>query len=302
MRLAALAVCLAWLCGGVYGVVAYGHNYWVYRGFAPPHDPSGVPAGRLLTEQFWSPAMRQRRSYQIYLPPGYAREAAYGVRFPVLYLLHGSPGGGSLFINAADVGVALDNLIAAHRVRPFLIVMPNGSDGTFLSDTEWANTSHGNYEGLALDTIRAVDVRWPTLASRRYRAIGGNSEGAYGAVNIALHHLSMFGTVEPWSGYFVQDRMGPFARATLRQLVANSPAVYIRTMRAELRRYPLHAYIYAGREETGLAQDDEFVRELSRRGARVDFHVVRGGHDWATWRRQAPATLLYLESVFGAAR
>lgn len=300
--LAVLAACLSWLCAGVCGVVAYGHNYWVYRGFAPPRDPVHVPAGRLLTERFWSPAMRQLRSYQIYLPPGYAAEAAGGRRFPVLYLLHGSPGGGSLFINAADIGVALDNLIATHRVSPFLIVMPDGSDGTFMSDTEWADTSHGDYEGLVIDAVHAVDARWPTLAARRYRALGGNSEGAYGAVNIALRHLSMFGTAESWSGYFVQDRSGVFARASLRALDANSPAVYVRAMRAALHRFPFHAYIYSGRDEAGLAQDDEFARALGRKGAQVEFRVVPGGHDWATWRAQAPATLLYLGHVFGGER
>jgi hypothetical protein len=37
---------LAWLTIGVYGVAAYGHNHYVYRGFGPPSDPAGVAAVR----------------------------------------------------------------------------------------------------------------------------------------------------------------------------------------------------------------------------------------------------------------
>src|SRR5947209_18170725 len=72
----AMLACLAWLAVGIYGVVAYGHNYYRYRGFSPPADPRGVSRGKLLHERFWSSAMHQRRSYLIYLPPGYAAAAA----------------------------------------------------------------------------------------------------------------------------------------------------------------------------------------------------------------------------------
>jgi S-formylglutathione hydrolase FrmB len=38
------------------------------------------------------------------------------------------------------------------------------------------------------------------------RAIGGLSEGGYGAINIALHHPREFSVVESWSGYRAADR------------------------------------------------------------------------------------------------
>src|SRR5207302_7076470 len=82
------AIAVAWLLLGLYGVASYGHNYYVYRGYDPPHDPAHVAGGRLVTARFYSPALHARRSYLIYLPPGYSPRTHY----PVLYLLHGAPG------------------------------------------------------------------------------------------------------------------------------------------------------------------------------------------------------------------
>ena len=80
------------LSGGTYGAYAYLHDYDLYRGFPPPSEPASIPHGRLEHASFYSRALGQRRSYLVYLPPGYARQAAAGRRFGVLYLLHAPVG------------------------------------------------------------------------------------------------------------------------------------------------------------------------------------------------------------------
>ena len=297
----AAGVAVAWFVIGLYGLFAYGHDYYRYRGFPPPTDPSGVPAGTLKQVHFWSPAMHQERSYLIYLPPGYDRAAAAGMRFPVLYLLHGSPGGGDLFINAAGAGVALDTLIAHHDVRPFMLVMPGGSDGTFMSDTDWANTPHGRYEGLVLDAVHAVDARWPTLHGRRYRGLGGNSEGGFGAVNIALRHPNLFSVVESWSGYFTPLGGGPFAHASAAVIAANDPAGYVHRLAARLRRLPLTAFLYTSWKDRPV-ETQRFAAALRRAGARAHAALYGGGHTWQLWRSQAPHMILFAGRWFDSPR
>lgn len=295
--------CFAWVAAGIFGVTSYVHNYYRYRGFAPPADPIGVQAGHTVTETFWSEALHARRSYLIYLPPGYAHAAAHGARFPVLYMLHGSPGTGQLFIDAGGVGVALDRLVAAGRVRPFLIVLPNGTDGTFMSDTEWANTSHGRYESFVLDTVKAVDATWPTIADRRHRGLAGNSEGAYAAVNVGLRHLDLFSLAEAWSGYFDQSRQGPFAHAPRALVAANSPVRYVSRLAPALVSEPFHALIFSGSREPDGRPNARFARLLGRSGATVSFHILRGGHTWQLWRSQAQNSMLFAGRWFqGAAR
>ena len=176
----ALALALAFLATGIYGAYAYVHNYSVYRGFPPPSDPHGVPAGRYVEVNFQSQALGHQDRYMVYEPPGFQQLAARGYRFPVLYLLHGTVSNALHYINVGRVGVNLDELLAAGRIRPFLIVMPESSDGTFIDDTEWANTSHGSYESAVVNAVQQVDQHWPTIAKRSARAIAGLSMGDTG--------------------------------------------------------------------------------------------------------------------------
>jgi enterochelin esterase-like enzyme len=244
-------------------------------------------------------ALRAQRSFLVYTPPGYAAAAAHGVRFPVLYLLHGSPGHPKRFINVAAAGVTLDDAIHNHAVRPYILVMPNGDDGTFRSDTEWANTPHGNYETLVIETVRTVDRRFATRPGRSFRAIAGYSEGGYAAVNIALHHLNLFSIAESWSGYGREHRSGPFAHATPGQIYSNSPALYARTLLGQLHRYPLFAFLYSGRRDHGLPNQREVADALSLAGAHVRFAAFPGKHDWALWRGQTPRMIRWAGRTFG---
>jgi enterochelin esterase-like enzyme len=300
--LAALA--LSWLAVGVHGVFSYGDAYLNYRGFPPPKDPPGVQRGRTVKEYFWSPALRQKRSYLVYEPPGYTAAVARGKRFPVLYLLHGSPGNPRQFVNVARVGVDLDKGVHAHTLRPFLIVMPNGSNGTFMSETEWANTPRGRFESLVMETVHDVDSRFPTLRNRRDRAIGGNSEGAYAAANIGLRHLGLFSIAESWSGYLWEDHSGAFKHVAYADMLANSPEFYIPQLIRRLHHLPFHIYLYQGTHEPSRerAREQQVALELQRAGGHVTYRVFHGGHDWRLWRDQMPRMLAYADHWFGRKR
>ena len=287
------------LGSGVYGAWSYAHSYMVYRGFGPPQNPPGVRAGKLLTGHFYSRAMHQRRAYRIYLPPGYARAAARGVRFPVIYLLHGAPGSPDLFVNVAAATVAADTLVARQGMPPMILVMVDGRDGTFRSDTEWADTPKGNFESLVMDVVRSVDSRYATAPNRLHRAIAGNSAGGYGAVNIALRHLSTFSVAESWSGYFTQSRTGPFTHAPLAKVAANSPLAYVTRMRAKLARRPLDTLIYSGRTDPATKPSQLFAARLRAAGGHVTLRLYTGRHDWRLWRAQTPMALRFAASRMG---
>lgn len=278
---------------GCYGGWSYVHNYLVYRGFPPPRDPTGIATGTLEQVGFYSRPLGRRDTYLIYLPPGYSQAAQRGVRFPVLYLLHGTVSTALHFIDVGKVGVDLDELLAAHRIQPFLIVMPQAENGTLVDDTEWANTGDGRYDDAVLAAVRHVDSRWSTIRSRGGRAIAGLSMGGYGAVNVALHHLAVFGTVESWSGYFRQMPTGPFTHANPATLRTNSPAAYARTIAPRLRRLGLHALLYSGTADQLSSQQAPFARELRGLGLSVRSLYFAAAHNWKLWRARMPLALRY---------
>jgi enterochelin esterase-like enzyme len=289
-----------WLLAGLLGVGSYGNDYYLYRGFPAPKDSPGVAAGRFAQVHFYSAALHQRRSYLVYLPPGYARLALQGKRFPVIYLLHAPPGRPDGYVLAGDLGVRADTLIAAKRIQPFLAVLPYGKNGTLGNDTEWANTKVGSYENFVLDTVRAVDSRWATKPQRAYRAIGGLSEGGYGAANIALHHPGVFSVFESWSGYFEQTPTSPFAGASARTLRANSPSAYLPAIASSIRQLPMHAYLYQGRSDGyPVAKLVRFADELRAAGVRVRYSLHPGGHNWRLWRSEMGPMLTFASQSFG---
>ena len=191
---------------------------------------------------FRSPALGRQADYLAYLPPGYHA----GGHYPVYYLLHGSPGRPSVYLAIVSIGIRMDNLISERRMRPMILVFPDGRiGGRPFSDSEWANTRAGNYENYVLDVVRDVDNRFATNPSRAGRVIAGFSAGGYGAINIALHHLAVFGGVQSWSGYYRQSRSGVFAHASAATLAYNSPQQYVRAIGRRLAtepaaRLPLH--------------------------------------------------------------
>ncbi len=84
-----------------------------------------VPHGAVQSVWYPSPILKlkERRMY-VYTPPDYMTSKA---RYPVLYLLHGGGGDEDQWINLGRTNVILDNLIAAGKVKPMLVVMPNGN-------------------------------------------------------------------------------------------------------------------------------------------------------------------------------
>ena len=235
--------------------------------------------GRLTTVRFYSRALRKRADYIVYLPAGYRRDR----REPVLYMLHGMPGKPVAFTVNADIEVRLEQLIAARRIAPMILVFPDGRiDGRTQSDSEWANTPSGNYESYVTNVVANVDHRFATLPCRQERAIAGLSAGAYGAANIGLHQDAMFGLIQVWSGYFLETHNGVFADADPAVMAYNSPIDYVRTMRRTLKRFPLRIFLYSGRDDPDAGQVPGMAAALKAVGADESWAIYPGGHSWKT--------------------
>jgi enterochelin esterase-like enzyme len=278
------------LAVGLLGAYRYVENYWVYRGFAPPHDASFVKTHGTTTRFYVaSPALGGRRQpVDVYLPPGYAAHPL--ARYPVLYLLHGFPGRPGAFLDTVRMGVVEDELTALHKVRPAILVMPFGSTGSF-TDEEWANGVRPGSAWetfVARDLVRAVDSRYRTIRSGAGRALAGLSEGGYGALNIGLHHPGEFRVLESWSGYVRADDVEAVFGHRRSLLAANSPSQTLATVAQRLRNVHTYVWFYSGSDDHFLAENEQFAAA----GVAHRFFVVRGGHNWALWRGNAARALL----------
>jgi len=303
--LGAIVFC-ALVGGGVAGAVRYGDAFWLYRGFPPPSAPQSIivhDAGTtrrvpVILPTVQSIVVRSRAlggypdQVDVVLPPGYASHPAQ--RYPVLYLLHGFPGQPSQFLNVGQVATTEATLIAAGRIKPMILVIPSGTR-LLLADEEWANgISPGNaWETfIARDLVKVIDATYRTVPGGGARGIAGLSEGAYGAVNIGLHHPGEFGLLESWSGYMVADNMPAIFGRSPGALAYNSPATWIRAVASEVRASRTYIWFYCGASDSLARQNRSFAAELRALGIAHRFFVIPGTHSWRLWRGQMPQALI----------
>ncbi len=306
MAVAVTVVVAALTVAGVAGLSRYFSGYWLYRGFGPPATPHsvvvktasgtrrvavGMPSIQVYSVP--SPALSgYRDQVQVVLPPGYSAHPRQ--RYPVLYLLHGFPGQPSAFVNIGRVASIEATLVAQGRMKPLILVMPGGTRA-FLTDTEWAN---GIGRGNAWDTfvarelVHAIDSRYRTIATGAARGIGGLSEGGYGALNIGLHHPGEFGLLESWSGYMTAFHIRSVFGAGTSLLGYNSPAVWVRSVVAQVRAHHTYIWFYSGRSDPLAAQNRVFAAELGSLGVAHHFYTIPGNHTWGLWRSQIELALI----------
>jgi enterochelin esterase-like enzyme len=282
---------------GCYGTWSYAHNYYVYRGFPAVHDPPGIALGREVNMKIWSKSLHSERRVLVYLPPHYFSGARHGHRYPVLYLLQASVMQPTNYLRVGGLGPRVDTMVNAHRSPPYISVMPAGSG----RDHEWANAAAGNFDGYVMDVVHAIDHRFSTIPNRRGRIVAGLSEGGYGAINVALHHLRTFSGFESWSGYYVQPGGYPFTGRYKARIPANSPALYVSRLSGQLHRLPLRAFMYMGYGEHWPTIPDmlSFARQLRAAGATiVDTALYPGSHNWKLWRPHVPHMLVWAGQGF----
>ncbi len=194
------------------------------------YDARNVPHGEIRTHWYESKALHATRRLTVYTPPDYDRDAR--ARYAVLYLFHGANADETAWTRLGRVNLILDNLLAAGRSKPFLVVMPFGYG------VPPGSGNSGNTAAFARDLIEDVlpfiDAHYRVAADRDHRAIAGLSMGGGEALEIGLGHPELFAYV----GGFSAAIGGAVSAADLLRLERRAqtpPAVD----RLRQRRYPL---------------------------------------------------------------
>ena len=242
-------------------------------GFAPYN--TGSAGGSVLTGTFPG----EQRPGFVYLPPGFTTDR----RYPVVYLLHGMPGSPTEFLDGTDLANWADTEVAQGAVAPFIAILPAaGPDRGY--NGEWAGPVAAQ---LVQRIVPFIDGHLPTIRNPQGRVIAGLSAGGFGAVDIGLHHLDLFGTIEAWSAYFTPLRDGPFKHASPRMLAANDPTKLAAAFAAVMRRDRTRFFLSTGPGHSHWfkpVQTAAFLGELRALSIPVSYHVYASSK--GEWREQ----------------
>jgi enterochelin esterase-like enzyme len=298
--------------------IGYGH---MCNGFEIPepgvdfYDIKDVPHGNVLIENYFAKTTNSWRHIFVYTPPGY--DANLKTRYPVFYLQHGGGEDERVWIEMGRTNVILDNLLAAGKVKPMIVVMetsavgapaappapgaaPGGGRGLFGIGGPGGG-AYGQF--MVKELIPWVDSHFRTLADRDHRAMAGLSMGGMQTSAVTMANLDKFSHIGFFSGGAATGGRGrgaapgaptpPPAPATLDLKTAYNGAM---ADPADFNRKVKVLFMSCG----SLENPDALKRhrdQLVAAGITNSYVYVSPGtaHEWQTWRRSlyAFAPLLF---------
>ena len=243
------------------------------------HD---VPHGTVARYWYESPGLGMNRRITVYTPAGY--ENGKG-RYPVFYLLHGMGGDEEAWISLGRTSQILDNLIAAGKAKPMIVVMTNGNAAFAGAPGETAeglvppvwggqSSKDGAFEESFMDVVNWTDSHFRTIKSHRSRAIAGLSMGGFHSLHISKYYPGTF------------DYVGLFSAAIDPWMGANSP-VYS-DMEGRLKKQfaakPALYWIGIGKDDFLYEANVKYRKTLDNLGFPYEYVETDGGHIWRNWR------------------
>ena len=229
-------------------------------------DPQ-ISHGTVHYHIYHSEPIDRTRELQVYTPPGY--ESSKNKRYPLLVLQHGHSDSFATWVTYGKANLILDNLIAAGKAKPMIMVMLDGHP----IPSSWGDgRSTNNTEELRLDLMKVVlpmlEKNYRIEIDAQQRAIAGLSMGGLHALTIGLTHSDTFGSIGAFSAAIPKD---------------DAPAQLLKNpdrLRRNLRLF----WIAIGKKDFLLQENKELIPMLKKAKIPHQFHLTDGGHSWPIWR------------------
>jgi enterochelin esterase family protein len=265
------------------------NNVWslVYVPGSDIADTRDVPHGAIGVVTYYSTALSKFRRMHIYTPPGYEKGKD---RFPVLYLLHGSGDSDDSWSSVGRAGFILDNLLAAGKIKPMVVVMPAGHTrltGRPPAPAPGMPRVDEFSEDFLTDIIPYVEKNYRVWTDRKHRAIAGLSMGGSQSLNIAIPHLDKFAYIGVFSSGLL-GAFGPLRPGAPAPPPDGRPSWEMQHLAvlddAELKKGLKLLWFSTGSDDGLLPNTKMTVELLKKHGFAPVFTESSGGHTWFNWR------------------
>ena len=206
-------------------------------------------------------------------------------KYPVFYLLHGSGGDETVWLEQGRTAQILDNLIATGNAEPMVVVMPNGNideqaaagmtpDNNVQPTFAHKHWMDGTFEESFKDIMAWVENNYRIRAAKRYRAIAGLSMGGYHSLYISANQPEDFAYVGLFSPAI--SRMDQGKSKIYDDLEAK--------LLTQFKQRPKVYWMGIGEKDFLYKDNAEFRKLLDKNHMRYTYHESGAGHEWANWR------------------
>jgi enterochelin esterase-like enzyme len=242
-----------------------------------------VPHGDVRAVWYRSGTLDIPRRMHVYTPPGYEGGSE---KYPVLYLLHGSGDEDSGWSTVGRAGFILDNLIAAGKAVPMLVVMPNGSlprpanaatPGTPPTpEVRAAREAAQNRftDELLKEVVPTIEKSFRVKTAVSDRALAGLSMGGGQTLRVLTTNPDKFAYVGVWSAGLFGGNAEEWEKRN-ESFLAAADKVNGTVKRLE---------ICVGDKDSLVAGSKALASVLEKRGIKHEVHISGGGHTWINWR------------------
>jgi enterochelin esterase family protein len=258
-------------------------------------DTKNVPHGAVASIYYQSTALGRTRRMHVYTPPGYETSTT---KYPVFYLLHGAGDCDDSWTSVGRANFILDNLIAANKAKPMIVVMPAGHTTT--APTGRGAAAPAAAPGPARDEFTAdfltdilpyVEKHYRVIPDRAHRAIAGLSMGGSQTLNIGIPNLEKFAYIGVYSSGLLGPRPAPAAPGAAPAAAPAAPfgSAWAQQNAAVLdnaaAKKGLKLFWFSTGADDGLMPATKSTVELfSKHGFTPVFKESPGGHTWLNWR------------------
>ncbi|MGA2407801.1 MAG: alpha/beta hydrolase-fold protein [Bacteroidales bacterium] len=230
-----------------------------------------VPHGEICIKRYFSTVFNSWRQFYIYKPAGY--DININEKYPVLYILHGGGEDERGWATQGKTDLILDNLIAANKAKPMLIVMP---DGNVTGQGFGENTLRMFERELKQSIIPFVEKNYRAETGSRSRALAGLSMGGIQTLYVGINNTELFSYLGVFSSGWIMPAQND---------LANKQYDFMKTNNDKIKKNLNLLWIgVGGKEDIAYNNCQALLKKLDELKVKYIYSEYPGGHTWPVWR------------------
>ncbi|WP_153799774.1 alpha/beta hydrolase-fold protein [Foetidibacter luteolus] len=234
-----------------------------------------VPHGDIRIKNYFSRVTNSWRQLYVYTPPGY--DSASNDKYPTLYILHGGGEDQRGWATQGKTDLILDNLIAAKKATPMIIVMPDANVGMGGFSPGGIENSLKTFEREMKETIIPfVEKNYRALPGAKSRALAGLSLGGLHTLYTGINNNDVFSYLGVFSSGWIIPMMGSFAETQYSFIKANADKI-----NANIKQLWI---AMGGTEDIAYRNCQVMLGRLKELNIKYTYSEYPGGHTWPVWR------------------
>ena len=235
------------------------------------YEIKNVPHGDIRIKRYYSNITNSWRHFYLYTPPGYDQNT--NQKYPVLYILHGGGEDQRGWATQGKTDLILDNLMAAKKAVPMIVVMV---DGNLPLNGFGLETLTVFEKELKQSVIPFVEQNYRIKTEANSRALAGLSMGGIQTLYTGVKNTDQFSYLGVFSSGWIQP---------MQRDIADSQYEFMKNSTDKINQNLKLLWIsQGGKEDIAWKNCQSMLAIFDEMKIKYVYNEYPGGHSWPVWR------------------